>query len=62
MGQPQDLIQIFIEEGREIIDLLDQNIVLLEKSPSNKALLDDVFRALSFHRLFLLSLYMASRF
>ncbi len=49
MGQHDDLIQIFIEESRDYIDLLDQAIVKFENEPDNKALFDEIFRA--FHTL-----------
>ncbi len=49
MSQSEELIQIFSTESKEIIDLLDQNIVLWENEPDNRALLDDIFRA--FHTL-----------
>ncbi|MCA9732762.1 chemotaxis protein CheW [candidate division KSB1 bacterium] len=49
MGQHEELMQIFLEESRELIESLDQNIVAFENDPHNKPLLDDIFRA--FHTL-----------
>jgi two-component system chemotaxis sensor kinase CheA len=49
MDQRENLIQVFITESRENIDLLDQKIVRLEQEPDSKALLDEIFRA--FHTL-----------
>ncbi len=49
MGQGEELIKIFLDESRENIDLLDQEIINLETDPENKKLLDEIFRA--FHTL-----------
>jgi len=49
MGQREELIQIFVAESQENIELLDQNIVRLEQEPENRDLLDEIFRA--FHTL-----------
>ncbi len=49
MGHREELIQIFVTESRENIDLLDQEIVRLEQDPENHSLLDEIFRA--FHTL-----------
>ena len=49
MGQGEELIKIFLDESRENIDLLDQEIINLENDPENKKLLDEIFRA--FHTL-----------
>ena len=49
MGQPEEFMQIFLDESRELIESLDQNIVAFESDPRNKPLLDDIFRA--FHTL-----------
>ncbi len=49
MGKPEELMQIFLDESRELIESLDQNIVAFEDDPQNKPLLDDIFRA--FHTL-----------
>ncbi len=39
MGQREDLIQIFITESRENIDMLDQGLLRLETEPDNRPLL-----------------------
>ncbi|KAA3661255.1 MAG: hypothetical protein DWQ10_04955, partial [Calditrichaeota bacterium] len=49
MGQHEELMQIFLEESRELIESLDEHIVAFENDPQNKPLLDDIFRA--FHTL-----------
>ncbi len=49
MGQREELIQIFLTESKEIVELLDQNIVVWEHEPDNTDLLNDIFRA--FHTL-----------
>lgn len=49
MGQREDLIQIFITESRENIELLEQEVVRLETEPENRAPLDEILRA--FHTL-----------
>ena len=49
MGQREELLKIFLDESRENIDLLDQEIINLETDPENKELMDEIFRA--FHTL-----------
>lgn len=43
----QEIVDSFIIETKEILEKLDLNLVELEKSPSDKELLNDIFR--SFH-------------
>lgn len=49
MDQRVELLKIFLDESRENIDLLDQEIINLETDPENKELMDEIFRA--FHTL-----------
>ncbi len=49
MQLPEHLLQTFIEESREYIDLLDEEIVRLESESDNQELIDEIFRA--FHTL-----------
>ncbi len=49
MDEHDELLKIFLDECKENIDLLDQEIVNLESQPDDRELLDNIFRA--FHTL-----------
>jgi two-component system chemotaxis sensor kinase CheA len=46
MGDMNAIVIEFVEEGNEKADQLERQLILLEKSPSSKELLVEVFRAL----------------
>jgi two-component system chemotaxis sensor kinase CheA len=46
MGDMEAIVIEFVEEGNERADQLERELILLEKSPSSTASLDEVFRAL----------------
>ena len=45
MAEP-DLIETFIEEGEEHLQTLEEGLLELEKNPNDKALIDNLFRAM----------------
>ncbi|MFQ5636908.1 MAG: chemotaxis protein CheW [bacterium] len=45
MGEREELLDIFLTECKEYIDLLDEKIVKLETDPDDRPLLDEIFRA-----------------
>ena len=41
----EEILQDFLNESNEIIEQLDKSLILLEKEPTNTALLDQIFRS-----------------
>lgn len=46
MDNPDDILVEFIIEAREILDQLDLDFLLLEKTPDDKKLVGNIFRAI----------------
>jgi two-component system chemotaxis sensor kinase CheA len=46
MGEMSAIVTEFVEEGNEKADQLERHLILLEKSPGSKEMLDETFRAL----------------